>query len=400
LLKSALITHETPPTGIPVTALGRRPQVLIVDDDPAVGRSCARLLSSWGYDVETFLVGPEAIQRAGEKPFDVILSDINIPGMNGLEILRTVRANDRDMPVILMTGDPGLETARGAIEGGALSYLIKPVSGIQLREVIARAVKVHESARRERQILNSTEVVAKERETLQSRLDRGLDGLWMAFQPIVCWSTKTVIAYEGLLRSTEPTLPSPMDVIRAAESLGQIHEVGRRMRRKVADTMTEFPDVPGMFVNLHVLDLEDEDLFDAKSPLARFAEKIHLEITERSALEKVGDVVERIARLRSLGYKIAIDDLGEGYSGLTSFVQLEPEAVKLDMSLIRGIDVVPMKKKLVRAMSTLCRELDSRMIAEGVETAAERDALIEVGADLFQGFLFSKPAPAFPKPRF
>src|SRR6185369_588150 len=105
------------------------------------------------------------------------------------------------------------------------------------------------------------------------------------------------------------------------------------------------------------------------------------------------------ARLRALGYRIAIDDLGEGYSGLTSFALLEPEVVKLDMSLIRGIDGVPMKKKLVRAMSTLCRELDARLVAEGVETIAERDTLCELGVDLMQGFLFATPDFPFPIPK-
>jgi EAL domain-containing protein (putative c-di-GMP-specific phosphodiesterase class I) len=161
----------------------------------------------------------------------------------------------------------------------------------------------------------------------------------------------------------------------------------------------ETPDVPGIFVNLHVLDLVDEDLYDPATPLAAFAGRVYFEITERAALEKVHDVRERVARLRALGYRIAVDDLGEGYSGLTSFAQLEPEAVKLDMSLIRGVDIVPMKKKLVRAMATLCRELDARLIAEGVETEAERDTLIELGGDLLQGYLFAKPDFPFPIPR-
>jgi len=158
--------------------------------------------------------------------------------------------------------------------------------------------------------------------------------------------------------------------------------------------------VPGIFVNLHVLDLEDEDLFDPATPLAAFATRIHFEITERAALERVKDAQPRITRLRALGYRIAIDDLGEGYSGLTSFAHLEPEAVKLDMSLIRGIETVPMKRKLVRAMATLCRELDARLIAEGVETAAERDTIVELGGDLLQGFLFAKPDFPFPVPVF
>jgi EAL domain-containing protein (putative c-di-GMP-specific phosphodiesterase class I) len=382
------------------TVAPSRPTVLIVDDDAGFARSCARLLGGWGYEVEMALEGNLAVQRAQERPFDVILSDINVPDMSGLQILRAIRQHDRDVPVVLMTGGPALESAREAVECGALSYLIKPISTGQLRDVVERAVQVHEVARRERRILVSTEVQQREIEALQSRFDRALDGMWMAFQPIVSWSGRSVIAYEALMRTVEPTLRTPLEVLKAAETLDQIHTLGRRSRRRLASILREFPDLPGVFVNLHVLDLEDEDLFDANSPLAGFAPRIHFEITERAALERVKDAPERTARLRALGYRIAIDDLGEGYSGLTSFAILEPEAVKLDMSLIRGIDAVPMKRKLVRAMATLCRELDARLIAEGVETEAERDTLLDIGADLLQGFLIARPDFPFPIPKF
>jgi EAL domain-containing protein (putative c-di-GMP-specific phosphodiesterase class I) len=372
--------------------------VLIIDDDAGFARSCARLLGGWGYEVEMSLEGTRAVVRAQERHFDVILSDINVPDMSGLQILRAIRVHDRDVPVVLMTGGPALESAREAVECGAMSYLIKPISTGQLRDTVDRAVQVHEVARRERRILHSTELHQREIEDLQARFDRALDGMWMAFQPIVSWSTKTVIAFEALMRTVEPTLRSPLDILKAAETLNQIHTLGRRSRRRLATILHEFPDLPGVFVNLHVLDLEDEDLFDPTAPLATFASRIHFEITERAALERVKDAQVRTARLRALGYRIAIDDLGEGYSGLTSFAHLEPEAVKLDMSLIRGIEKVPMKRKLVRAMATLCRELDARLIAEGVETVAERDTLIELGGDLLQGFLFAKPDFPFPVP--
>ena len=105
-----------------------------------------------------------------------------------------------------------------------------------------------------------------------------------------------------------------------------------------------------------------------------------------------------MTRLRALGYRIAIDDLGAGYAGLTSFAQLEPEVVKVDMSLVRGIDRSPVKQKLVRSIIALCTELGIQLVAEGIETPAERDALIALGGDLCQGYLFAKPGRGFPTP--
>jgi EAL domain-containing protein (putative c-di-GMP-specific phosphodiesterase class I) len=121
-----------------------------------------------------------------------------------------------------------------------------------------------------------------------------------------------------------------------------------------------------------------------------------LEITERTSLARISDVRECVARLRKLGFRIAVDDLGAGYAGLSSFSQLEPDVAKLDMSLVRGIDVSSRKASIVRSMLTVCqRELGTYVVCEGVETESERDTLTSLGADLLQGYLFAKPQRLF-----
>src|SRR6185312_10851529 len=91
------------------------------------------------------------------------------------------------------------------------------------------------------------------------------------------------------------------------------------------------------------------------------------------------------------------DALGAGYAGLTSFTLLEPEVVKLDMELVRGIDSHRTKRSIVTSMVTLCHDMGATVVAEGVETPAERDALVDLGCDLLQGYLLAKPAPPFPE---
>jgi EAL domain-containing protein (putative c-di-GMP-specific phosphodiesterase class I) len=95
--------------------------------------------------------------------------------------------------------------------------------------------------------------------------------------------------------------------------------------------------------------------------------------------------------LRQRGYRIAVDDLGAGYSALGALATLEPEVVKLDMSLVRDIDRHPTKRRVVGAIATLCRELGSRVVAEGVETQAELRTVRDAGIELIQGFLFARP---------
>jgi EAL domain-containing protein (putative c-di-GMP-specific phosphodiesterase class I) len=125
-----------------------------------------------------------------------------------------------------------------------------------------------------------------------------------------------------------------------------------------------------------------------------------LEITERAPLSGLEEVREHVRELRQFGFRIAVDDLGAGYAGLTSFATLDPDIVKLDMNLVRGIEGSAVKRKLVGSVASLCREMDMLIVAEGVETAAERDVLTELGCDLFQGFLFARPASAFFQPAF
>src|SRR5262249_2875296 len=116
----------------------------------------------------------------------------------------------------------------------------------------------------------------------------------------------------------------------------------------------------------------------------------------RASLDVVGHLRPRIALLRRAGFRIAVDDLGAGYAGLASFAQLEPDVVKIDMSLVRGIHLNPTKRRGGRPPVPLCSARRVLMVVEGVETAAERDTLVELGCDLLQGYLFARPA--YPSP--
>ena len=374
--------------------------ILIVDDDQAFMSACARMLTSWGYSVVQVGSGEDALGTLRATPIDLILCDINLPGLSGVEVLRAVRSRNKDVPFILMTGGPALETARLAVEWGAQSYLIKPLAIPQLRDILQKSIEAYRFVCSQRPILDVSERMVLESQVLREQFDRSVAGLWMAFQPIVSWSQKSVVAYEALLRTTDPMLNLPTDILKVAENLGEVHNLGHRTRALIASVLGHHPELPGVFVNLHVLDLLDDELYSEDSPLLPFAGRIHFEITERMALEKVPDTRARIARLRKHGYRIAVDDLGEGYSGLNTFAALEPDAVKLDMSLIRGIELSPTKRRMVHTLAGLCRELSTPLVAEGVETQAELSALIELGADWLQGFYFARPDYPLPSPKF
>ena len=383
--------------------INRARHVLLVDDDPSVVRSLSRILRARGYLTSTASNGQEAVRLVTQVDFDAILTDIAMPGMDGITLLREIRSHDLHVPVILVTGEPAVDTAVQALEYGALHYLTKPVPMDALERALDKAVHLHRMARlrqRASELLGQTAAHAADRVGLEASLSRCLQSLWMAMHPIVHSRSRTVFGYEALLRSLEPSLPHPGAVIDAAERLGQLDTLGRIVRERATLPFVETGEKAQLFVNLHVTDLLDPQLLSPLAPLAQIANQVVLEITERSSLDRVPDVRSRIASLRAIGYRIAVDDLGAGYAGLTSFALLEPDFVKLDMSLVRGVDSNSTKQKVVKSMTTLCREMGMLVVAEGVETPTECQTLVELDCDLLQGFLFAKPGKPFPEAKW
>ena len=375
--------------------------VLLVDDEPAIARGLGRLLSAAGHEVTSALDGEKAIKVLESTSFDVILSDIRMPNLDGLSLLRAIRGRDLDVPVIFMTGSPNLETVVEAMEYGAFKYLLKPIDGTELVEAVQQAARMHRLALVRREAAD--EVQGKpigDRAGLESRFAFGLDKMWMAMQPVLSWKTRSVFAYEALLRTDESALRNPVDFVDTAERLNRTDELGRRVRAKVADQMIDLSPTVKVLVNIHPSDLIDEELLSSEGVLTPFAHGVVLEVTERATLDEVHGLGAGVRRLRDLGYQIALDDLGAGYAGLSSFAQLEPEIVKVDMSLVRGIHESPIKQKLFRSFATVCRELNTEIIAEGVEVAEERDCLSALGGDLYQGYLFARPGRGFPLPAY
>lgn len=382
-----------------VTVAGASRRVLIVDDEEAVRRASARVLSAEGFEVVQAGDGREALGHLERGEFDVVVSDVTMPNMSGLELLRVIRQRDLELPVILLTGMPNVDAALEAGRYGALHYLTKPVDNARLVQAVSRAERLRRLAITKRMamdVLGSTLPRAGDLAGLEQSLDSALANLWMAYQPIVRASDRALYGYEALMRSKEPALPHPGAILDAAERLDRLFDVGRRVRALAPLPLPSAPESALVFVNLHSADLADETLIEPDSPLVRSASRVVLEITERATLEGIRGLEKRIVELREIGFRIAIDDLGAGYAGLTSFAQLEPDVVKLDMTLVRDVEKTPIKAKLIQSLCAVCHDLGVTVVAEGIETVAERDCIIELGCDLLQGFLLAKPGPAFP----
>jgi EAL domain-containing protein (putative c-di-GMP-specific phosphodiesterase class I) len=368
-------------------------RVLIVEDDRALLEAYTDILLEHGFEVATAADGASALRELGARSFDVVLTDVLMPGATGVDILRAVRERDLDLPVVLVTGNPSVESAVSALELGALHYLVKPVTTGELLRCVDNAARLRTLATVKREALRHLgrpDVLMGDRAGLEAVFGRALASLHMAYQPIVRTRDGSVFAWEALLRTHEPAVAGPLAFIEMAERLGRVPELGRLIRASVAVTAKRTAGVM-FFVNLHAEDLEDEELYDPASRLSALAPEIVLEITERRPLEGIPDVRDRVRRLRGLGFRLAIDDLGSGYSGLTAFASLAPDFVKLDRGLVTGLDREPIKQALVGSIVSASRDLGITAVAEGIETAAERDSAAAAGCDLMQGYLFRRP---------
>jgi EAL domain-containing protein (putative c-di-GMP-specific phosphodiesterase class I)/CheY-like chemotaxis protein len=378
--------------------------VLLVDDDEAIRRTLQKKLARQGLLVDVATNGKEAAGLIAKASYDVIVTDLSMPEMSGLEFLKVVRSHDVEVPVILMTGVPTVESAMVAIEHGAFRYLSKPFDPAQLTTTITHAARLRKLARLKREALElpgGQGARLGDRIALEVRFNWAMGMLWPAFQPIVDWKARRVMGFEALMRSDEPLMKNPADILDAAERLNALHDLGRAIRAKVAKAAVapELGDAQ-LFVNLHSADLKDPDLYSQEAPLTAIAHRVVLEITERASLDEIKNVSACITALKKLGFRIAIDDLGAGYAGLTSFTQLDPEVVKVDMSLVRGVDQDPKRQSILRSMKALCDDLSMLVVAEGVETREERATLELLGYNLFQGYLFAKPTRGFEQPRY
>jgi EAL domain-containing protein (putative c-di-GMP-specific phosphodiesterase class I) len=214
-----------------------------------------------------------------------------------------------------------------------------------------------------------------------------------AFQPIVDVNVREVFSYEALIRGTgnEPAYQILEQV--SADRLLLFDQEARVAAIALAARL-------GISYHLN-LNFVPQGLQSSASILTTLEaanrnhlpiERLVLEVTEGAVIDDQARFAERINEYRGLGLNVAIDDFGAGYSGLNLLADFQPDQIKLDMKLVRGIERHGPRQAIVRAINQACYDLGIDVIAEGVETVDEYSWLANTGVRLFQGYLFAKPA--------
>ncbi|VVD73777.1 EAL domain-containing protein [Pandoraea soli] len=215
-----------------------------------------------------------------------------------------------------------------------------------------------------------------------------------AFQPIVDVSHKKIFACEALVRGSNG---APAYSVLSQVDDGNRYRFDQRCRQVAIATAAELKLDAHLSINfmpnaVYRPEVCIRTTLEAAQTYGFPLERIIFETVEGEYVNDRAHLVEIFRAYKSYGFLTAIDDFGAGYSGLALLVDFQPDIVKLDMGLLRGIDTDSVRQRIVKGILAIARDLGIQVVAEGIETRGERDFFIAHGVSLMQGYFFAKPA--------
>jgi len=369
----------------------KRKTILIVDDEPAITQLLTILLTSHGYIAKVASTGRQALDIVSSH-IDLIILDIILPDCQGFEICQQLKSNtnSKDIPIIIISGRQSKSQKIESLYLGADDYLTKPFEPEELFARIDVALRHHN-------VQVNNESTVQHQETI-TELKRIVDeeSINVRFQPVYYLKPMRLLGLEMLSHpQTSTPMLNPETFFKAALKYGVYYEVEMIGWRKALKMVSEsFDGQQKLFLNCDPYLVECDKFQKVKGVFSEFgmsSNDVFLEITERSAVIALEVFCKQLLEYRQDGFKIAVDDLGSGYSCLESIVALKPEAIKLDKHIVIGVSDDPYKNSIVKLFVAFCRENNIICIAEGIETKQDYDTLVDLGVDAGQGYYLCRP---------
>jgi EAL domain-containing protein (putative c-di-GMP-specific phosphodiesterase class I)/DNA-binding LytR/AlgR family response regulator len=403
------------------------------------------------YHLDFAFQGDEALEmvrvaQTAQRPYAVTFIDVRMPpGWDGVETTAKIWEEDPDMQVVICTAYSDYSWKQMLTKLGHSDRLVilkKPFDNIEVQQLADTLTHKWHLAQRSKRRMSRLENLIRQRTkqldnsnarldaanqqlirigdydadalntqkrqrlVLESKLQRAIEtrALTVHYQPLLDIATRRVVGLEALARWEDPEQGaiSPAEFIPVAEESGLIVQLGEFVLRTVCEQIVSWqrdgvPVVP-VAVNVSAAQME-------RQPLAQFVrnilratgvrpELIALELTESALIKNAQQHLRDLQTLRADGVQIEIDDFGTGYSSLSYLKHLPVDALKIDRSFITHIDTNPADESIVRAILAMAHSLGLKVVAEGVETAAQLDTLRLQGCEIAQGFFFSRALPA------
>lgn len=241
---------------------------------------------------------------------------------------------------------------------------------------------------------------AERKRRLADIIDRG--DIHTLVQPLFKLDDLTIIGYEALSRGPEGgEFERPDKLFKVAYDADLVLKLERLCRRQAIRAAADLPPGRVLCLNIEPEAIADPELRDVMftallADAAITPDRIVLEITERTAITDFTVFRSTLEYLRALGFAVAVDDAGAGYGSLQVLAEVKPEWLKIDMSLVRGVESDNVRQQLIASLVTFAERMGVRLVAEGIETREELLTLRELNVGYGQGFLFTKPVPPFP----
>jgi EAL domain-containing protein (putative c-di-GMP-specific phosphodiesterase class I)/AmiR/NasT family two-component response regulator len=382
-------------------------RVLVVDDSTVnVALLEAVLIRAGLRAVETETDPRQALIRLREADYDLVLLDLHMPHLDGYAILRHIRADaaGRYLPVLVLTGDTRPEALRRALGDGARDFLTRPFDA---EEVVLRARNLletrylHSRMRRHNGLLREQlsgyqDAERAEAEASRSKRDRierilSEQRLTCVFQPVVHLPSRSITGVEALARFPIEPARGPDRWFTEAAEVGLAVPLELLAVETALRALKDLPQTVFLAVNVSPPTVLSPELAEMLTgPRCR---RLVLELTEHVQVEDYDALTAALELPRARGVRLAVDDTGAGFASLQHLLGLAPDVVKLDISLTRGIDRDAARRALAGALVLFTAEIGAILIAEGVETASELQALEQLGVQYAQGYHLGRPSP-------
>ncbi len=331
---------------------------------------------------------------------DLVLLDLHMPRLGGIDVLEDILrfAAGNYLPVMMLTADTTTGARNEALQRGARDFLTKPLDHV---EVVLRIANLLET----RSLYSLLKASSPEAvpDTAQGPVELSFqphrirkllrdESIVPFYQPIVDTRTGALVGSEALARFPDPHPQGVAGWFGEAFQVGLGTELEWLAVRKALPYLESLP--PDAFLALNMSPATVQLLAERELCPPELCPRIVIELTEHVPIEDYSAVHRALSTIRGHGARLAADDLGSGYAGFRHLIALQPDIIKLDMSLVRGIHCNRPQRALATALVAFAADVGAQVVGEGVEEAEELEVLRDIAVPWAQGYYLGRPQPA------
>lgn len=376
-------------------------RVLVAEDEPQVREVLEALIAT---DPQLTFVGAAeeaeaAIELAANQQPDVALVDVRMPGGGGVRAAREIVRRSPPTKVIAVSAFEDAETILSMLHAGARFYVSKTDPTDQILEAIHRAVDDGEQPKNEiERIVRAFDDWMDRRgdrpsldELRKGRVDEVLrpGNMQIRFERVADLSSGAVVGEEAIPVFLGNANRSAVELFADAQAVDMLTRLELTFVRAAVDALEGVPDDRWMSLSISLATAGSAELLDLLSAVP--PDRIVLQLTELEPVDDRERLDRSISRWRASGVRIAIDDVGPGIGSLRDLVRIRPDFVRLDTSVVRGVEDDLSRQRLVRALVSIADGLGCTVIAKGADTAAAVETLVRLGSQLAQGSAVAEP---------